>query len=139
MRTNEIHSTVGREVEYRDKRFLVMLCSLLDPEWKGKTWKERTQLRLLRKMKDKNLSMEMVYVYHGRDCLRLYRACRTRVYQGESPVKFMELGSASAVLGEDCLCRQISVSMVVMLTDSICLCYQVSLNVGQIPHQDLEG
>ena len=93
----------------------------------------------IRKMKDKNLSMEMVYVYHGRGCLRLCRACRRSVCQGESLVKFMELGSASAVLGEECLCRQISMSMVVMLTDSTCLCYQVSLNVGQIPHQDLEG
>lgn len=49
MRTNEIHSTVGREVECRGKRFLVMLCSLLDPEWKGKPWKERTQLHIQQK------------------------------------------------------------------------------------------
>lgn len=50
----------------------------------------------------------------------------------------MELGSVSAVLGKDCLCRQISVSAVVTLSDSTCLCYQVSLNVRQI-HQDSEG
>lgn len=92
-----------------------------------------------RKVKDKNLSMEMVHVYHGRGCLKLCRACRRSVYKGESSMKFMKLGSASPVLGEDCLCRQISVSMAVMLTSSTCLSYQVSLSVGQIPHQDLEG
>lgn len=92
-----------------------------------------------RKMKDKNLSMEMVNVYHGRGCLRLCRACRKSVYKDERSIKFMKLCSASPVLSEDCLCRQISVSMVVMLTDSTCLCYQVFLSVGQIPHQDLEG
>lgn len=81
----------------------------------------------------------MVHVYHGRGCLKLCRACRRSVYKGESSMKFMKLGSVSPVLGEDCLCRQISVSMAVMLTSSTCLCYQVSLNVGQIPHQNLEG
>lgn len=40
-----------------------------------------------RPMMGTNLSMEIVEEYHARGCLRLCKAYRGRVYQGENPVE----------------------------------------------------